>query len=76
MDPPPQRLEALESINKVQWTGCRRADTEVVVGCQQLEYTDRKIKTEGPKAGEKCVRGKCGLFESLAPDLCVATDIG
>jgi hypothetical protein len=43
MDPPSQRLAALEPISKVQWTRRRRADTEVVVGCQQLEHTDRKI---------------------------------
>lgn len=69
LDPRTQRLAALEPVNKIQWTKCRRADTEMVVGRQQLDHTDRKIQVEGSKAGQECVRGKCGLFESLTPYL-------
>lgn len=55
MDSPPQRLAALEPVSKVQWARCRRPDTKMVVGRQQLEYTKGKIQAEGYQVGKKRV---------------------
>lgn len=46
LDPRAQRLEALESVRQIQWTGCRCPDTEMVVGRQQLVNTQIKIAVE------------------------------
>lgn len=37
VDPGAQRLEAYEPVSEVQRPRCRREDTEMVVGSQQLE---------------------------------------
>jgi hypothetical protein len=43
MDPPPQWLATHEPINQVQRTERRRAGTEMVVGREQLDDTERKV---------------------------------
>jgi hypothetical protein len=47
MDSLTQRLAALEPIGQVQWTWRRCADTEMVVGSQQLDDTECEVQVEG-----------------------------
>jgi hypothetical protein len=51
MDTRSQRLATLEPSSEIQRTRRRRADTEMVVGRQQLEDPGREVKVEGHEAG-------------------------
>lgn len=63
-----QWLATLEPFGQVQWTRRWCADTEMVVGSQQLVHTKRKVQVEGHQVGKERNGGKCGLLESLAPN--------
>lgn len=67
MDSRTQRLAALEQVRQIQWTRCRRKDTAMVVGRQQLEGARFEVAVEGYQASEERVRGKSCLSKSPVP---------
>ena len=65
LDTSSQWLAVLEPVSSIQWQRCWRQDTEVVVGCEQLEDTRRrKLKTK--ERDETSMRGEHNFSGSLA----------